>query len=322
MKLDLKLLKRLLVIDHPSKQEWPMISFIMNECYRIGNLEFEMDSYANIFIKKNTTNPEFYPCVVAHMDCVKPHSKKEVKIKNGKIFGRNPVSGKQIGLGMDDANGICVALQLLKVIPNLKVCFTTEEECGFLGAEAASDNIDFFCDVSYFIQADRHGKSDLITYTNCIYATSELWLQEITPIMAKYKYSEEYGIGTDIGVLAETLQLSAVNVSCGYYREHTDSEYTVISELENCLNFIEEIINTVPVDKQYEIVIDYKAYNRYYGTRWDFEPDYSSYGSKPKLIGNNDYPREWDDDLPCSKCKDFDCMNCPHGDWWKNDERW
>ena len=49
MKLDLALLKRLLVIDHPSKQEWPMLSFIINECYKIGNLEFEMDCYNNIF---------------------------------------------------------------------------------------------------------------------------------------------------------------------------------------------------------------------------------------------------------------------------------
>jgi predicted transcriptional regulator len=156
------------------------------------------------------------------MDCVKPHAKKEVRIKKGKILGKNPLTGKQIGLGMDDANGICVALQLLKEFPNLKVCFTTEEEVGFLGAQAACDNLDFFCDVSYFIQADRHGKSDLITYTNGIYATSEMWLEHATPVMARYGYTEEWGIGTDIGILAETLQLSAVNVSCGYYREHTD----------------------------------------------------------------------------------------------------
>ena len=101
MKLDLNLLKRLLVIDHPSKQEWPMISAIINECYKISGLEFMMDSYANIFIIKNTTNPTFYPCVVAHMDCVRPHANKQVKIKHGKIFGKNPVNGKQIGLGMD-----------------------------------------------------------------------------------------------------------------------------------------------------------------------------------------------------------------------------
>ena len=201
-------------------------------------------------------------------------------------------------------------MQLLKEIPDLKVCFTTEEEIGFRGAEAAVDNIDFFCDVSYFIQADRHGSSDLITYTNCVYSASELWLQEITPIMAKYKYAEEWGLGTDIGVLAEQLQLSGVNVSCGYYREHTDSEYTIISELENCLNFIKEIIETVPLDKQYEIKIDYYAYNKYWN-KW--EPEYDDYKS---LTDPYSSPREYDDDIPCTTCQDYDCMHCPYTEHW------
>ena len=313
MKLDLNLLKRLLVINHPTKQEWPMLSAIINECYKIDNLEFSMDSYANIFITKNTTNPEYYPCIVAHTDCVRSHTNKTVKIKHGKIFGKNPVNGKQIGLGLDDTVGICVALQMLREIPNIKACFTTEEEIGFLGADAAADNIDFFCDVSYFVQADRRGKSDLITYTNGIYSASELWLQEITLTMSKYGYSEEVGIGTDIGVLAERLQLSSVNISCGYYREHTDSEYGVISEIENCLNFIEDIIKTVPIDKQYEIKVDYYAYNsKWFGSRWPYEPDYSSNPSKTIY----DYPKEYDNYIPCDDCMDYDCMHCPHGEWW------
>ncbi len=288
-----------------------MISAIINECYKIPDLEFSIDSYANIFIKKNTTNPDYYACVVAHLDCVRAHANKAVKIKNGKIFGKNPITGKQIGLGMDDANGICCALQLLREVPNIKVCFTTEEEIGFIGAETAADNIDFFCDVSYFIQADRHGSSDLITYTNCLYVTSEEWLQEVTPIAVKYKYSEEIGIGTDIGVLAEKLQLSAVNISCGYYKEHSDQEYTVISELQNCLDFMEEIINTIPLDKQYEIKIDYRAYNRFW------YPSASLYHSS--FYDDSDYPSEFS--IPCDNCRDFDCMHCPHGEWWNGSDK-
>lgn len=291
MKLDLNLLKRLLVIDHPSKKEWPMLSAIINECYGIDNLEFEMDHYANIFIKKNTTNPDYYPCVVAHADCVIPHANKAVKFKKNKIIGINPVTGKQIGLGMDDTLGICCAIQMLRELPNLKVCFTTEEEIGFIGAEEASENIEFFCDVSYFIQADRRGGSDLITFTNGIYTASNDWLNNVTNLMVQYKYTEEFGIGTDIGVFAKKLQLSAVNVSCGYYREHTNSEYAIMPEFENCLNFIEAILKTVPTDKQYSITID------------DMFVDYKDY---------KEYPVEDDDYLPCTKCVDFDCMNCPY----------
>ncbi len=300
MKLDLNLLKRLLVIDHPSKKEWPMISFIINECYKIGGLEFEVDHYSNIFITKNTTNPTYYPCVVAHMDCVLPHTNKQVKIKHGKIFGKNSVSGKQIGLGMDDANGICCAIQLLKEVSDLKVCFTTEEEIGFWGASEAAENIDFFCDVSYMIQADRRGSSDLITYTNGIHSASEDWLKEITGLMAKYSYSEEYGIGTDIGELASKLQLSGVNISCGYMKEHTNQEYTVIKDLENCLNFMLEILKTVPIDKQYEIKAEPYSYY-YHPTSSTLKSKYSYY---------DDYPVDDSFVSPCANCMDFDCMNC------------
>ena len=314
MKLDLNLLKRLLVIDHPSKSEWPMISFIINECYKIGNLEFELDEYCNILITKNTTNPEFYPCVCAHMDCVLPNKYKSLKIEQGRIFGKNVKTGKRIGLGADDVNGICCALQLLKVIPNLKVCFTTEEEIGFKGAFVAADNIDFFYNVSYLIQADRHGSSDLITFTNGIYSASEEWLQEVTPIAAKYKYSEEVGLGTDVGALAEQLQLSGVNLSCGYYKEHTDKEFIVISELQNCLNFMEEILTTIPCNKQYDIKLGYYPYNKesmvygYYDRYYDdfYDDENHDYLSKYK---DEDYPEDGYE-LPCDTCETYDCMNC------------
>ncbi len=307
MKLDLTLLKSLLVLDHPSKHEWPMLSFILNQCYKIDNLHFELDGYCNLFITKNTSNPEFYPCIVAHTDCVIPCEHKSFKIKNDRITGRNNLNGKSVALGADDANGICCALQLLKVIPDLKVCFTTEEEVGFLGADYATQNIDFFYDVSYMIQADRHGGSDLITYTNGIYSASNEWLQEAAPIMANFGYSEHYGIGTDVGVLAEQLQLSGVNISCGYYNEHTANELVVISELQNCLNFMESLLKNIPLDKQYKIVIDYKAYNRYY-SRYDWEADSATLKNHFKSSKMYDHPVE--DELPCEKCKTYDCMHC------------
>jgi len=290
MKLDVNLLKRLYAINHPSKHEWPMLSFIINECYKIGDLHFEQDGYCNIFITKNTSNPDFYPCVICHTDQVTSCDHKEVRIKDGRVYGKDKFTGKQVALGADDANGICCALQLLKVVPDLKVVFTTEEEVGFLGADYATSNIDFFYNVSYMIQADRRGNSDLITFTNGIYSASQAWLQEITGIMAEYGYKEEYGIGTDVGVLSEKLQLSGVNISCGYYKEHTNSESTVLTELEKCLNFMLAIITNVPLDKQYEIKVDYKAYNSYYDS-YTF----------------NDYPS---DDLACEHCKTYDCMNC------------
>lgn len=295
MKLDLSLLKKLLVIDHPSKHEYPMISFIINECYKIGNLIFEMDDFNNIFITKNSTNPEYYPCVVCHMDCTIPHKNKSVIINNGNVYGKDIKTGARIGLGMDDTVGICIALQLLKVFPDIKVLFTTEEEIGFLGATEAAQNIEFFFNVSYMIQADRHGEHDLITHTNGIYSASEQWLEKVTPIAAQYKYSEEYGLGTDVGELAGQLGLSGVNISCGYFKHHTDQEWMSIKATQNCLNFMEAIIKTVPLDTQYTIDIQ-QAYYGYYNKINEFE-----------YIKDSPY----DYDLPCDHCQhNYDCMNC------------
>lgn len=62
------LLKTLCEIVHPSRQEQAMITYILNFCYTIEGIKFEMDDENNLFITKNTTNPAVYPCLVAHMD--------------------------------------------------------------------------------------------------------------------------------------------------------------------------------------------------------------------------------------------------------------
>lgn len=304
MKVNLKLLKRLYLIDHESTNEHDMISFILNYCYKIPHLTFAIDKERNIFITKNTTNPENYACVVAHMDTVHDFtSARELVIRNGIISARYIKSGIQCGLNADDCNGILVALQLLETLPNLKVCFTTQEEIGGKGADEAANNIEFFLDVRYLIQADRRGNDDLITHTNGINSASEKFVEDIQPLMEKYGYSEETGTFTDIGVLANELLISGVNVSCGYYNEHTFREYCIIDELNNCLNFIHDII--VFLDKQ-DTVYDIKAQKPY---RSSYDYDYGKYD-----YGNykyNDSPYDGYD-LPCDHCSDQDCMHCKH----------
>ena len=216
MKVNLKLLKRLYLIDHESTNEHDMISFILNYCYKIPHLIFSIDKERNLFITKNTTNPENYACVVAHMDTIHNFtSARELVIKNNIITAKYIKSGIQCGLNADDCNGILVALQLLETLPNLKVCFTTQEEIGGIGAYEAANNIEFFLNVRYLIQADRRGNKDLITHTNGIDSASEKFVEDIQSLMEKYNYSESIGTFTDIGVLASKLLISGVNVSCG-----------------------------------------------------------------------------------------------------------
>lgn len=302
MKVNLKLLKRLYLIDHESTNEHDMISFILNYCYKIPHLIFAVDSERNLFITKNTTNPENYACIVAHMDTVHNFTTaRELIIRDGIISAQYIKSGLPCGLNADDCNGILVALQLLETLPNLKVCFTTQEEIGGKGADVAADNIEFFLDVRYLIQADRRGKSDLITHTNGINSASDEFVKDIESLMEKYGYSEEIGTFTDIGILANKLLISGVNVSCGYYNEHTFKECCNINELNNCLNFIHDII--VSLDGQ-DTFYKIEAQNPY-----GYIHDYSKYD-----YGNYSYDDSPKDDysLPCDHCSNQDCMNCKY----------
>ena len=299
MKVNLKLLKRLYLIDHESTNEHDMISFILNYCYKIPHLIFSIDKERNLFITKNTTNPENYACVVAHMDTIHNFtSARELVIKNNIITAKYIKSGIQCGLNADDCNGILVALQLFETLPNLKVCFTTQEEIGGIGAYEAANNIEFFLNVRYLIQADRRGNKDLITHTNGIDSASEKFVEDIQSLMEKYNYSENIGTFTDIGVLASKLLISGVNVSCGYYNEHTFKECCNINELNNCLNFIYEIITSL--DNQ-EITYTIKAQKPYMSNYYsNYDYDNYTYDDSPK----DEY------DLPCDHCIDQDCMHC------------
>lgn len=309
MKLNTKLLKDLYMIDHPSGSEQQMITFILNYCKNIPNITFELDHYNNLFVTKNTNNPETYACLLAHTDQIETNKGAyRVYESNGVMYGLHKIDGSRCGLGCDDANGICVALQMLEELPDLKVIFTTEEEVGAKGAVEACFNTDFLYNIRYFLQADRRGASDLITHTNGIDVVTDEFILDLSPIINKYGYSENTGTFTDVGELVENVRVCGVNISCGYYLEHTVNEYCKISELENCLNFIYEILTTLTSDKQYHIEVLNK-YSSNYNYYWDYEP-HPDKAEEEYPSESSDYYSDFSDNLPCDKCRDMDCMNC------------
>lgn len=305
MKLNTRLLKDLYMIDHPSGSEHQMITFILNYCRLIPNITFELDHYNNLFITKNTNNPDTYPCIIAHMDQITTNKGPyRIVESNGLIYGIHKSDGTRCGLGCDDSNGICIALQLLEELPDIKCVFTTEEETGAKGATEACFNTDFLYNVGYFLQADRRGSSDLITHTNCIDIVTDSFLNDLQPLMEQYNYKENYGTFTDVGEFVANLGICGVNISCGYYKEHTANEYCNIVELENCLNFIYDIITTLSFEQQYTIKVNYN--NATYNYYWEYDPAEISHPS--------DESSDFDiyDKIPCDTCKEVDCVNCKY----------
>lgn len=179
------------------------------------------DRYGNIYVQKGKAP---FNCVVAHLDQVHDYDKDfEVLEHKGVLFGWNGV--QQVGVGGDDKCGVYLALRALQTYPNVKVCFFLDEEVGMLGSNKA--DLTFFEDCQFIVQPDRnHYTDDFITYTNGVKTASVEFEQAALPYLGDYQIAR--GSCTDIGELVlNGLDISCVNIACGYYFAHTDQEIVV-----------------------------------------------------------------------------------------------
>lgn len=238
----MELLKQLYKIHSPSGNERTMKNFI-RRCVRkhIPGAKTRTDKMGNLYIIKGIA--QTYPCIVAHLDQVqRNHSKDFIPTETKElIFGYSPRNRRQEGLGADDKNGIWIALKCLEKYKILKVAFFVEEETGCRGSSQA--DMDFFRDCRFVIQPDRRGHQDLITTIGWTELCSDEFLKATG--YEQFGYQETEGAMTDILALKENgLEISCINLSCGYYEPHTDNEFTVKADLLNCLYLIEHIIET------------------------------------------------------------------------------
>lgn len=237
--METRLLEQLYSVHSPSGGEKKMRKFIKDYIKRyISDATLGYDRLGNIYVTRGVSDT--YPCVVSHVDQVQEKHGKDFQCVtvDGKIYGFSPRTMEMRGLGADDKNGIWVCLQVLKKYAVMKCAFFVGEEVGCVGSDGA--DMSFFDDCRYVLECDRRNGGDLITSI-----FGDLCSKEFLDA-TNYKsfgYKETNGLTTDVGTLKDNgLKVSCVNMSCGYYRPHTDTEYTVLAELENCLHFVENII--------------------------------------------------------------------------------
>ena len=238
----MELLKQLYKFHSPSGNERVMKKFVRRHVRKyIPGAKIGTDKIGNLYIIKGVS--ETYPCIVAHLDQVqRNHSKDFIPIETKElIFGYSPRNRRQEGLGADDKNGIWIALKCLEKYKILKVAFFVEEETGCRGSSQA--DMDFFRDCRFVIQPDRRGHQDLIATIGWTDLCSDEFLK-VTGYK-QFGYQETEGAMTDILALKENgLEVSCINLSCGYYEPHTDNEFTVKADLMNCLHLTGHIIET------------------------------------------------------------------------------
>lgn len=218
--------------------------------------------------------------LTAHMDTTPTvGGKKRVPPKVIYTSPEGIVSSPQ-GIGGDDRCGIYIITEVIKET-KCSVLFCEDEETGCVGSSkfALTKHIDKISDMRYMIEVDRRGKSDLVFY-NCDNADFEDFLLDNLK-----DYSVAFGSCSDISVLMEESRVAGVNISCGYYDEHTLNETINLNEMENTLKAIKELVKIE--SPSFEFIDYYEGWGKY-GT-WSYDP-YRDYGkSKSKTSSSMDY---------------------------------
>lgn len=259
-------------IASPSGREKAMIKYIISELKRM-NVSYTLDKLGNIYAVKGRKST--YPCVVAHTDEV--HTRKTGTygayiVNDSMIIGYHFKQKRMTGIGADDKNGIWICLKCLEEFKVMKCVFFVREETGCIGSRNA--DMSFFSDCRYVLQCDRKGSRDLITRINGTQLCSDEFLEAITP--QRFGYSTTQGLSTDVQTLRQNgLDISCVNISCGYYEPHTDREYTIIDDLYKCYRFVRHIIlSHKEVSRHVSPPLVYESYWERFGIETFFEREY------------------------------------------------
>lgn len=218
--------------------------------------------------------------LVAHLDTVHTTPVKQIiKQKNGDVW-----SSPQ-GIGGDDRCGVYALVSVYeraKVKPWL--IFACDEEIGCVGASHLAEQYDKdklpreLEDLNFLIEIDRRGSNDAVYY-NCDNPEFEQYI-------SSKGFIAQFGAFSDISVLAPALGVAAVNLSSGYYNAHTKSEYIVVSQLEDTINRVIEI-----VEDEQDIRYDYIESTYGFGYGYGFGFGYG-HASHMNTDGDKNIPKE------------------------------
>jgi hypothetical protein len=151
--------------------------------------------------------------LVAHMDTV---HRDNVSIVCQDAGGR--ILWSPQGIGGDDRAGAWLILQILAAGLRPSIVFTEDEETGAAGARAfAADAAAGGLKYDYIVEFDRRGANDCVFY-NC-------HNEDFIDFVESFGFREAAGSFSDISVIAPKLGAAAVNISCGFYNEHSIAEY-------------------------------------------------------------------------------------------------
>lgn len=263
-KLNIDLFKK--VLQAPQNQLFQYLSGIVSNIYE----DYEIGSDYILAVGDTPV------LLVSHMDTV--HEKRSMP----KSIFHDPTSNvmwSPDGIGGDDRCGIFSILMLLanrKSKPS--VLFTKDEEIGCLGAKSASRKIakDIHSKFKFIVELDRRGQDDCVFY--------QCNNQEFIKYIETFGFVKNTGSCSDISQLCPSWDVAGVNLSIGYFNEHTQQEYINLDYMVKTINRVDNILESVDkdgVDKfDYGVSISQSAYyykEEYYKNKYSNDPNYDPF---------------------------------------------
>lgn len=226
--------------------------------------------------------------LTAHMDTV--HKDKCVHIAIGKSEGKTYIKSPQ-GIGGDDRCGIWIIWMILcKTKYRPSILFCEDEEMGGVGSNkfVKTEYVKDLEKLKYLVELDRANSKDAVYY-DCGNYDFMKYIEKITG------YKEAYGSFSDIGHLSPACDKASVNLSCGYYKQHTLDEYVIYEEMFDTFKVVKKLLadskNAEEYDYQEEVYSfwdTWKAKGYSFSDYYDDGYGYYGYSVKNKYDDDED----------------------------------
>lgn len=188
-------------------------------------------------------------------------------------------------LGADDRAGVFGCLELVRRckkegLPMPSILLTNGEESGGIGvgvfvSTSAFEKYDGGR-TRLFVEMDRCNAVEWVTYGAQL-------PREVIDYVESFGFKKGHGSYSDIADLQEEYQIPAVNLSIGYYLQHSDSERLHVDEMYMTINRVFAMLRN-PIDKLYPV----KPQPKYSAASYHGFGGYDSsgfYGNSSKTTG-------------------------------------
>lgn len=219
--------------------------------------------------------------LVAHLDTVFPTPPDHIYYDT-----KENVMWSTEGLGADDRAGIYAIIQILKAGYKPTIILTTDEEKGGVGAfQLVEDFEKSIVELKYIIELDRRGIDDCVFY--------DCDNEEFEKYVESFGFVTRSGTFSDISVICPEWEIAGVNLSTGYFNEHSYSEILSVECMLNTIEKVKKMLDDIENASYYKYIpceYSYAWPNKSWWKKYD-----SSYGFTQT---------EWQGDkIKCLQCE-------------------